>query len=277
VTAQIDPLPSSAPISYKEYVIGTMDTTRDVIASEHGQALLNAEAAFFGKYKAKASTLAPGAQSMDDFKNLLNCEITVSSEVDPAKSTNKIIRVTYTYKYNGSLGNLAGINTDVTTEYIYTEEIEAVSIPAENLDNIYLFYTPLNLNDKINFVFQQNSNGDDEVASDFGSGSKVKDVNLYIVAQNSLDDAGNVVSGIPATYNLQVTCDTAALSFGDAVTKVYTNLTATEINDAGSFVAGKVEHSLVHGDRINRLADITVTVNIGSKEYAKVTGTKIQN
>jgi prepilin-type N-terminal cleavage/methylation domain-containing protein len=285
VTAEIDPLPSTAPVAYKDYVIGTMDTTKDVIVSEHGQALLNAEAAFYGKYKAgvtaanPSATLAPALSNMAKFKNLLDCEVTVSAEIDPANASNLIIRATYKYTYNGGggLGALPGINAGVSPEYTYSEEVEASSVPAKELENIYLFYTPLNSSDKINFVFRKNKSNQNINTAEFAA--NVKDVNLYIVAQDSLDDSGAVVSGIPgSTYRLQVVCDTGATVFGEAISKVYTNFEDTNtIDESASFVAGKVEYSLVHGDSINRLADITVTVTKDSKQYAQVSGTKIQD
>jgi prepilin-type N-terminal cleavage/methylation domain-containing protein len=282
VTAEIDPLPSSAPITYKEYVIGTMDTTKDVIASEHGQALLNAEAAFYGKYKAAVSsasgTMATKANSLEKFKNLLNCNIVISSEPDSSTSGNKIIRVTYVYSYNGPADDLEGINKNVATEYTYSEEVTASSVPAADLENIYLFYTPLNSSDKVTFTLKT---GKGEVASDFGPGSTVSDLNFYIVAQSSLDSSGAVVSNIPTGYQLQVErADDASAAFGNAITKVYTNLSNSEISSASATTilsSGKVEYSLSHYEEVNRLANITVTVNKDSKEYVKVTGTKIQN
>jgi prepilin-type N-terminal cleavage/methylation domain-containing protein len=277
VTAEIDPLPSSAPVSYKEYVIGTMDTTKDVMASEHGQALLNAQAAFYGKYKANATTLLSGADSLEKFKNLLNCEIIVSAEKDPADANNKIIRVTYSYTYNNKLGALEGINSGVSSDYTYTEEIQASSIPAADMQNIYLFYTPLNVNDTITFKFQKNKNNEEVVKSDFGAGASVNNLNLFVVAQNSLDDAGNVVSGVPDPYGLKIVSDSDAQNFADAIAKVYTNLDSGKIDESTPIVAGKVEYSLVHGDSVNRLADIKVTVKLDSKEYVEVSGTKIQN
>jgi prepilin-type N-terminal cleavage/methylation domain-containing protein len=279
VTAEIDPLPSSAPITYKEYVIGTMDTTKDVIASEHGQALLNAEAAFYGKYKAAATgTLLPQADSLEDFKNLLDCNVVISSEPDSAMSDNKIIRVTYIYSYGGATA-LEGINKDVATDYTYSEEVTASSIPAADLENIYLFYTPLNGNDKITFQLKTDKG---EVASDFGASSTVSGLNFFIVAQSSLDQTtGDVVSNVPTGYQLKVErADDASAAFGDAIAKVYTNLEDSEISSSSATTilsAAKLENSLSHYEQVNRLANITVTVNKDSKEYVKVTGTKIQN
>jgi prepilin-type N-terminal cleavage/methylation domain-containing protein len=277
VTAEIDPLPSSAPITYKEYVIGTMDTTKDVIASEHGQALLNAEAAFYGKYKAAVTgTLATKANSLEKFKNLLNCNIVISSEPDSSTSGNKIIRVTYVYSYNGPADDLEGINKNVATEYTYSEEVTASSVPAADLENIYLFYTPLNSNDTVTVQLKSG-----ETSADFGPGATVSDVNLYIVAQSSLDSSGAVVSNIPTGYQLQVVrADDVSSYFGNAITKVYTNLSNSEISTASATTilsASKLEYSLSHYEEVNRLANITVTVNKDSKEYVKVTGTKIQN
>jgi hypothetical protein len=280
VTAEIDPLASSAPISYNEYVIGTMDTTKDVIASEHGQALLNAEAAFYGKYKAAVSsasgTIKDKANSLEKFKNLLDCNIVISSEPDSSKSGNKIIRVTYVYSYNGPADDLEGINKDVATPYTYSEEVVASSVPAANLENIYLFYTPLNVNDKITVQLKSG-----ETVSDFGPGAAVSDLKLYIVAQSTLDSAtGNVVSNVPINYKLQVVrADADSTAFGNAITKVYTNLKSSEISATSTetiLSASKVENTLSHYEKVNRLANITVTVNKGSKEYVQVTGTKIQ-
>jgi hypothetical protein len=280
VTADIAPIASSASISYNDYVIGTMDTTKDVIASEHGQALLNAEAAFYGKYKAAVSsasgTLAEKANSLEKFKNLLDCNIVISAEKDSSKSGNKIIRVTYVYSYNGPADDLEGINKNVATPYTYSEEVTASSVPATSLENIYLFYTPLNANDTVTVQLKSG-----ETSSDFGPGAVVSDVKLYIVAQSSLDSSGAVVSNIPMGYKLQVVrADDVSSYFGNAITKVYTNLSSTQISSASATTilsASKVEYSLSHYEKVNRLANITVTVNKGSKEYVKVTGTKIQN
>jgi hypothetical protein len=214
---------------------------------------------------------------LEKFKNLLNCEIIVSAEKDPADADNKIIRVTYSYTYNNKLGPLEGINSGVSSEYTYTEEIQASSIPAADMQNIYLFYTPLNTNDTITFKFQKNKNNEEVVKSDFGPGASVNNLNLYVVAQNSLDDAGNVVSGVPDPYGLKIVSDSDAQNFADAIGKVYTNLDSGKIDESAPIVAGKVEYSLVHGDSINRLADIKVTVKLNSKEYVEVSGTKIQN
>jgi hypothetical protein len=226
--------------------------------------------------------MATKANSLEKFKNLLNCNIVISSEPDSSTSGNKIIRVTYIYSYGGATP-LEGINKDVTTDYTYSEEVTASSIPAADLENIYLFYTPLNVNDKITFQLKTDKG---EVASDFGSSSAVSGLNFYIVAQSSLDGAtGAVTSNVPSGYQLNIgynakksdgSSDPDSLKFGSAIAKVYTNLGNGDFSGASALL-DKMENTLSHYEEVNRLANITVTVNKGSTEYVKVTGTKIQD
>ena len=66
VTAQIQPLSkvvpaaTAIPKNYEKYVIGTMDSSKDVMSSEHGQTLTSASYAFANKHSA-AYAAAPAA------------------------------------------------------------------------------------------------------------------------------------------------------------------------------------------------------------------------
>lgn len=289
VSAQIKPLKrvepaptsSAAPRDYEKYVIGTMDSSKDLMASEHGQTLMAAGHAFANKHSAAyaAASPAPSETQMpvDDIKKNLNCTIIVSAKQDPAKTENDIISVKYRYTYNDRGTGVYPAGIDAST--VYEDVVESASINVRKLENIYLFYQPVSENDTI----VMETNDGNAIQNEAG------DLNMFVIAQNSVPSSTSDIA-IPAGYTKRpsgynLTINGSTSGFETKIAKLYVNLTGTELNSAGT-IAGKVqkdpkgEYTLVHSESINRVADITVTIDSqdGTKtEIVKVNGSKVQN
>lgn len=287
VTAQIQPLSkvvpaaTAIPKNYEKYVIGTMDSSKDVMSSEHGQTLTSASYAFANKHAA-AYANAPGAATAtpmpaEELKKNLDCSIIISAKEDSAKPGNDIISVKYKYTYNKGAGSYpAGI--DAST--VYEDVVESASINVKKLENIYLFYQPVNERDQI--ILETNDANAIQLDAN--------DLNLFVIAQNSVKHGESVPAGYterPQGYKLSI--NSLGSGFATKIQKLYLNLSANntdELNANGDQVAGKAQkdpsgnYTLVHSESINRMADITVTVDSqdGSKTgIVQVNGSKVQN
>lgn len=288
VTAQIKPLnkvvpaATAIPKNYEKYVIGTMDSSKDVMSSEHGQTLTSASYAFANKHAA-AYANAPGAATAtpmpaEELKKNLDCSIIISAKEDSAKPGNDIISVKYKYTYNKGAGSYP-VGIDAST--VYEDVVESASINVKKLENIYLFYQPVNERDQI--ILETNDGNAIQMDAN--------DLNLFVIAQNSVP-ATTSDSGVPAGYTKRpsgynLTISGTGSGFESKIAKLYLNLSKSgnELNSAGT-IAGKAqtdptgEYTLVHSESINRVADITVTVDRqdGSKTgIVQVNGSKVQN
>lgn len=296
VTAKIKPIskvdrtaPAASPAvttDYKKYLIGTMDSSKDVMVSEHGQTLKAAVLAFANKNSVACAASGNTQVSTDKIEEHLGCTIVVSAKRDQdpkRKAEYDIITVTYEYRYEKGAEDYPDGIDDTT---VYSDVVESSSIKVDKLENIYLFYTPLTAQskvttDNIKFVTAD----DNAIQSNAGA------LNLFVIAQSSVPNGTNITD-IPAGYTERpssylLRLDAAGSGFNDKIAKVYLNLSLAKSELAGTGLEAKAQkdasgnnYTLVHSEDINRLADITVTVDSqdGSKTgIVEVTGSKVQN
>ena len=286
VTAKIKPLKAVAstptstalPKNYEKYVIGTMDSSKDIMASEHGQTYTAAALAYANLNAAACAESGANPMTMDDIKSHLDCTIVISAKKDSdttGKPDNDIITVTYRYTYNngGSATWPAGITASTKP---YEDVVESASINVKKLENIYLFYQPINARDTILLET------DDENRIELNA----NDLNLFVIAQNSIPSSANDTAGYtkrPSGYQLHIADNVSG--FKTKVANLYLNLSVkdNELDTAGT-IAQKArkdpsgEYTLVHSEEINRIADITVTVDsTDGKNIVTVNGSKTQN
>lgn len=288
--------PASVSKDYEKFVIGTMDTSKDLMSSDHGQTLVAASFAFNNKYTAACAAngvtpepagtpdpvtgVTPAKIDANYFKNRLNCEIIVSAKKDTSKPGYDVISVKYRYTYNkGGEAYPEGIDTNT----VYEDVVASSSIKVDKLENIYLFYNPLNVNDKITMTTDD----------DYQLQNNAGDLNMFIIAQNSVpastsdSDLPTGYSKRPGSYKLPI--NGAGSGFENKIKCVYTNLSRTAAMtelDETSTIGGKVQtgpdgnYTLVHSEKINRVADITVTVDSQdgkTQKIVEVTGSKTQD
>lgn len=292
VTAKIQPVKAvdksaaspapTASTDYKKYVIGTMDRTKDVMVSEHGQTLEAAGLACLNKYNAAcagASVTPNAAVDVKWFKNVLDCTIEVSASKDGTKNPEAYDIITVTYKYScdesslSSKRSVLGLNeTQLPASALkYEDIVESSSIKVDRLENIYLFYKPLTAKDTICLKTSDSNQITDHA----------NEINLFVIAQSSVMNGASPSPGYterPLNYKVKLDSNSGQ-GFRDKTANVYTNLDSGEFL-AGDPLVGKVKNTLVHSENINRMADITVTVD--SKDgsttgIVKVTGSKVQN
>lgn len=294
ITAKIKPIskvdravPAASPaaaMDYKKYLIGTMDSSKDVMVSEHGQTRKAASLAFANKNSAACAVSGNTQVSAAEIEKNLSCTILVSAKQDPKKKPeNDIITATYEYRYEKGAGAYPDGIDDTT---VYSDVVESASIKVDKLENIYLFYSPLTTEshvttDTIKFV----TNDDNAIQSN------AENINLFIIAQSSVPN-GTVSTEIPAGYTERpssylLKLDAAGSGFNNKIAKVYLNLSLGKAELAGNGLEAKAqkdssgkEYTLVHSEDINRVADITVTVDSqdGTKTgIVEVSGSKVQN
>lgn len=275
-------------VEYHKFVIGTMDTSKDVLSSEHGQTLLAAGLVFAGKHST-ACAVDGSATELDSegFQQCLDCTIVISAEQDTEKAGYDIIRVIYRYTFNaGRWGHGGAYPKGIDSTFNYEETVQSSSIQVSKLENIYIFYNPISTEDTI--AFETNDGNAIE-----NSG---RDLNLFVIAQSSVPEGTNAAD-IPAGYtvrpvNYKLKLNSAGTGFADRIQKFYTNLSKAKNElDGSDTVAGKVQtdstgnnYTLVHTEDINRLADITITVKSQGSATTKagdtvvqVQGAKLQN
>lgn len=278
----------SAPLTskeYKDFVIGTMDSAKDIMASEHGQTLLSAGLSFAGYHSNACSAVGTTpTMTAEQFQNNLDCTIIISAETNPDKAGYDIFRVKYRYTYRGG-----SYPKGITAGSKYEEIVQTSSIDVSKLENIYIFYSPSTAMGAADTIaFEVNDGGN--LAANAG------DLNLFVIAQSSVPN-GTSTTDIPTGYTVRApgyklnfsSSMSGANDFEDKIKKLYLNLSSANGELGSGTVAGKAqtnsagEYTLVHSEDINRLADITVTltraagsVNAG-KQVVEVHGSKIQN
>lgn len=272
---------------YERSIIGTMDTDKDVLASENGQSVVAAQLYFEGKYTEECASQTPIKNTdpgvIAGILSNLDCTIEIKADAKgPGKNDDIVVTVDYVYKYK------SGTTTDgidlSTVEY--RENVEAASVIAKNLNNIYIFYNPLNLGETIKF--KSNTN--------FASAVENDQLKLFLIAQSSvpagvsLPSAGytNRAPGYHITL-LSSAPGCEPNDFNYKIAKVYTNLSIdnTEVVNNSDSLFNKLqkrrnkarndEYTIVDQEDINRVAKIDVRVLKGTEEYVTVTGSKVQN
>ncbi len=201
--------------------------------------------------------------------------IKIVAKQDTAKAGNVILKAEYEYTYNAAGGAYpAGI--DASTKYTVT--LKSASIAGDELSNIYVFFSPSTQGtDSLVMTNESNCLSVCHVAND--------QVRLFLVAQSSYANGTDAVPGYverSATYKMDISA--AAGLFTDYVGKVYTNLSNSPAEISGDNLTAKMaldtssKYTLVDNTSggVNRIADIDVRINKGTKEYAHVTGSKTQ-
>lgn len=300
VDAEITPIKGVATtggitaIDYKRAVIGTMDTDKDVLASDNGLAYQSAQLFFSGKYTEECAKISQTADNavVSAIPSKLSCTIEVTATANGAgENADVIMKVDYVYKYCGGSGGSSTTTDGINLSGEYRESVATSSIVAKNLNNIYIFYDPVkpdlpSVNGET-IVFKSNI--------DFDSNLTVKQnqLKLFVIAQSSVPAGKPTPTGFvnrAVNYQLSFLSDTSlgapANSFSQKIAAVYTNLSQNpqEIASNGDTMFGKLktaagstDYTLVDTEDINRLAKIDVTVRHGTKTYATVTGSKVQN
>lgn len=287
VNADITPISGVATtggimsIDYKRSVIGSMDTDKDVLASDNGVAYQSAQLFFEDRYldecSKKTPPVIPSTPVALSIPDKLACTIEIDAQAKGSSGTDDVIvDVNYIYRYVG--GNTAdGIDL---SSFAYTETVESSSIEAKKLNNIYIFYDPLNTGDTVRL--KSNAN--------FGSAVNDDQMRLFVIAQSSVAAGKAKPSGYKErspSYKLTLDSNIAGGNFfNNKIAVVYTNLSQNpaEIMSNGDALFGKLktkagstDYTLVDTEGVNRVARIVVTVLKDTKEYAKVTGSKVQN
>ena len=287
VNANITPLKGVATtggimaVDYKRSVIGSMDTDKDVLASDNGLAYQTAQLFFEDRYLDECSKKTPPVTPNNSvalaIPDKLACTIEINAKANgPARTDDVTVELNYIYRYTGGL-TADGIDL---SSFSYKETVESSSIVAKKLNNIYIFYDPLKTGDTV----QLQSN------ADFGSAVKNDQIKLFVIAQSSVAAGKANPAGYPErspSYKLTLDSNiTAGNLFHDKIETVYTNLSQNpaEITSNGDALFGKLktkagstDYTLVDTEDMNRVAKIEVTVLRDLKEYAKVTGSKVQN
>ncbi|MBO5484271.1 MAG: prepilin-type N-terminal cleavage/methylation domain-containing protein [Lachnospiraceae bacterium] len=294
VEAEIEPIQqvtesatsSSVVVDYQRSLVGTMDTDKDVMISENGQSLLAAKLYFYGKHSDEcAKTKSAPVMTMAEFEKYLDCTVVINASEEKDKwnhsTGNVVVKAEYQYRYAGS-SYPAGI--DATT--VYKEVVETSSLDPKEMSNIYLFYQPVTggaivSTDKVQLNADTYFNDTNHVQNG--------QLKLFLIAQNSVSyNEGTVPEGYTkrkSGYKLDLTDISAGSYFKNKIGKIYTNLsfgdnelyaTAFGSDQLAMNIAG-TDYTLVDQEPMKRVAKITVRVLKGTKEYAVVKGTKIQN
>ncbi len=199
-----------------------------------------------------------------------------------------IIRADYEYTCNNLVPSIVSPGSTVDQDFKklkYSENVEAASIPEAKLNNIFLFYTPLNGSDTI--LFDVDGSG---VLADV----QLNQVNLFLVAQSSVPYGETPPTGCKNrdnNYKLKLGSQNSSV-WSEKIGKVYCNLSSTKegivvpiaLSDYNSYnFNSKLLYSLVDTEEMNRIASITVTITgwdnatQTEKEFARVTGSKVQS
>ncbi len=286
VSAEITPIRDQVnaagdTVSYQRAVIGSMDTSKDLLAAETGSSFSKAVLYYYQIHAGKCAETGTAPISSSEMEKYVSRTIVVDVKTNPSKTEELIVRVDYKYSFNSGVymaahGSAYPEGISAATP-IFEECLESDSIKAEKLNNIYLFYKPLGKADTIQLA----DNGDVNFNTNVATGQ----MNLYVVAQSSVP-YGEPLPDPAYTnrepgYKMNIT--STGSFFTDKIGKLYTNLSSTAGDELGvSALSTKAvkragEYTLVESADAIRIADIKVTVTCGGKEYASVTGTKIQN
>ena len=238
---------SSAAVSYYDMEVPKMDTSKDVIATERGVSLVNAQMQFYNWYSAYcdnhglAKTITPAY-----FRDKLSKKVCIKLEKDSAKPTNVLTRVYYSYTFAG-----ASYPNGISSSSVYEEDIVKKSIPAGKLEDIYIFYTPDTVTSKDSIKIKADTVGLTHLINN-------KQINLFIISQNTA-----------SSNELEVDADGTSDMYFDSI---YSNIKATNtisgsmrtmfVKDASG------EYQMIKKNSKNRVADIEVSVYKGDSMIA---------
>lgn len=271
-------------VKYQDVSIPSMNSTKDVIATESGG--FDADASFYfyslyAQYCEKNGVTKDSSITESVMKTHLQRDIHVKLEKDTAKADHIKVTVSYDYTYALNGGSYpAGINVSSK----FSKDIEKASLPKTKIENIFIFYYPEQDGDSFTM----------EGTADAQAALSANQLGLYLVAQNSVPSSkaaevtpgsGTIVRSASYQMKLPTSCGG---NIDSCIGKVFTNLSGTgpdEIN--GGVFAAKLqkigsEYTLISLEDMNRVADIEVTVFRGdslaaSNQLANVQGTKIQH
>lgn len=293
--------------TYSKVEVPTMDSSKDMVATETKSVLENAKGYFEGiyaKYCDDHSLTRNPQCTVDYFAQFLEREIHLTLEQNSTE-TDKI-DISISYEYTCSVGSepiLAAAKTTLEAEK-WEELIKKVTLPNTGEHNIFLFYTPINyrlvsggatpgptatsspatppivVSDTVRLY------GDLTGAGTAGTGTGQLSYKLYLIADGTVERS-NAKSG---TYKLTLDTQTGS-NVNDFVSDVFTDLSSAELNSGGfsinnstfSLAAGHGIHTdtLLTSSNANRIAEIEVSVYRGDSVdaanlYTTVNGTKIQ-
>ncbi len=256
-------------VDYKRSVIGSMDTAKDVLSADDGLPLLDAKLYFLTKHEdgCNSANVATSLTS-NSIGDYLERTIKVTGKQDPDASGNVIIKVDYEYVFSATA--YGSYPTGISSTDKYEENIEAVSLPADQINNFYIFYQPMNKDDRIIM----------DTDSTFAPAGVANDqIKLYIIAQKSVNfNAATTPTGYtkrPSGYTLSITDN--GIDFKNKIGKIYTNLSGSDSELNATAFTSNVSYSLVEDEAVDRVADIEVTILRNGKEITKVNGSKVQN
>ena len=272
---------------YERSLVGSMDTDKDMLVTENGLTSQEAELFFRGKYvdECANSAMTPSATVESDILSHLQCEIIVTASAPDNDVTKPVqLKTEYVYTYPGSTAD--GVDLSALE---YRDTVASASIVAEKLNNIYLFYKPLNAGEKISFVLENPS------SNYLASVIQNKQVNLFLIAQSSVPAGDTPPAGYTnraSGYQVSLNSKTGGVdnAWASKIGAVYTNLSRskTEINNNSDSLfnalqtekdnAGNViGYTLVSQKDVNRVANIDVRIVKDGKEYVSVSGSKLQS
>ena len=293
VTAKITPYTqrlntdSTVAKDYEKSVIGTMDTSKDVLIADRGTVRVMAKEYFMAAHQSYCDghSLTPNlTESIVD--KCLDCTIIITAKQDTSKTSNT--RITAELKYTFSDTRNGGVypaGIDGSTSY--KDTVNSTSIPKDKLENIYLFYSPTIISGVSTITDNVVLVSDDDF-NNVAQGGNTSPVNLYIVAQNSVN-YNTADADVPAGYQKRAQIYTVSIStestsgsgkgyFGAKVGRIYANLAGGDDKIASSDLTATPQYSLVDKEDVARLADIEVNVyqeGNTTDPFVTVTGSKI--
>ena len=270
-------------VTYQRSVLGSMDTSKDLLAAEGSSMADKAAMYYYQKHAVRCTENGTTPISDSEFLNYVDRTIVVDVKASSSEAEDLIVSVIYQYtfsttRYLAAHGSSYPVGLDASTAP-YEEVVEARSLNADTMNNIYLFYKPFNDEDKI--VLRDN--GEVRFNTEVASGQ----LSLYIVAQSSVaygeDLPDSSYTNRPASYKMNIEIDGSF--FADKIGRVYTNLSNSGSDEMGVSVLstklvkkdGKYTLVDLDPDGAARLADIKVVVSQNGKQYAEVTGVKVQH
>lgn len=270
-------------VTYQRSVLGSMDTAKDLLAAEGSSMADKAAMYYYQKHAVRCTENGTTPISDSEFLNYVDRTIVVDVKASSSEAEDLIVSVIYQYtfsttRYLAAHGSSYPVGLDASTAP-YEEVVEARSLNADTMNNIYLFYKPFNDEDKIVLRDNGEVRFNTEVAS--------RQLSLYIVAQSSVaygeDLPDSSYTNRPASYKMNIEIDGSF--FADKIGRVYTNLSNSGSDEMGVSVLstklvkkdGKYTLVDLDPDGAARLADIKVVVSQNGKQYAEVTGVKVQH
>ncbi len=258
--------------NYRKYVIGTMDDSKDVMATETSKETAYAEQYYYDLIVTAAqqanTSLIPMTESQ--VARCLDRNIILNFSKDSSKSGNALVTVSYKYSFNSAkcssiMGFAYPDGITASTASPAAKVVKSSSIDVSKMENIYIFYEPNEAGDSLSVL------SNDNYVQTNAATSQLK---LFLVAQSSVTR--------PATYRMNVSTSSMIESRFEGL---YTNLTSSELV-APDFSKLSVTDSstgnngLVSYKDTSRMVDIEVSVvqtANASKTLASVSGAKNQD